>query len=356
MKKGLKLLAVSLTMILGLSTVIPGTTITATAEVAGAAAELPILDTDVPYPSEGCKFVGLEGRYIAECQAALDRLNEIRKEACDTGVIKPGTNIRLKSSDYVPLKWSSDLEKVARIRAAESAFPVDHKRLNNMKPETLNINGICGNCEVLAWNYSKTMLHGIEQWYEEKAAYLKNPGVEGTGHYEAIIMPSFKYVGLGTFYSTKTPCYNTTCGKFSYTDKVLDDTMGTSTGQIIQTLEVSLSSPYYMGNESKFVEVPQPEYIPPTPTPTVKVTPTPTPTPAPSIKLNKTSVTIKKGATFTIKVTKVNTTAKVTYKTSNSNVATVSTKGVIKGVKAGTATITVTCGKLTKKVKVTVKK
>ena len=46
---------------------------------------------------------------------------------------------------------------------------------------------------------------------------------------------------------------------------------------------------------------------------------------------------------------------KVTYKSNNKKIATVSSKGTIKGIKKGTAKITVTCNGVTKTVKVTVK-
>lgn len=77
-----------------------------------------------------------------------------------------------------------------------------------------------------------------------------------------------------------------------------------------------------------------------------------------SIKLNKSKVTIKKGKTYDLKytITKNTYTALVKYSTSNKKVATVSSKGVIKAVKKGTAVITVKTdnGKVAK-CKVTVK-
>lgn len=69
-------------------------------------------------------------------------------------------------------------------------------------------------------------------------------------------------------------------------------------------------------------------------------------------------MTIKRKKTFKI-VTKPNpvtTQDKVTYKTSNKKIATVSKKGVIKGLKKGKATITVKYGKRTVKIKVKVTK
>lgn len=75
---------------------------------------------------------------------------------------------------------------------------------------------------------------------------------------------------------------------------------------------------------------------------------------APTLKVAKSSVTLKVGKTSTIKATA--TPAKtITYKSSNTKVATVSKKGVIKAKKKGTAKITVTCNGVKKTVKVTVK-
>ena len=79
-----------------------------------------------------------------------------------------------------------------------------------------------------------------------------------------------------------------------------------------------------------------------------------------SVKLNKKTASVKKGKTITLKatITPSNATTKtVTWKTSNKKIATVTSKGIVKGVKKGTATITATTkdGKKTAKCKVTVK-
>ena len=77
-----------------------------------------------------------------------------------------------------------------------------------------------------------------------------------------------------------------------------------------------------------------------------------------SIKLNKTQATIKKGKSLTLKATiapKNATNKKVTWKTSNKKVATVSSKGVVKGIKKGKATITCTTKSGKKKATCTVK-
>lgn len=76
-----------------------------------------------------------------------------------------------------------------------------------------------------------------------------------------------------------------------------------------------------------------------------------------AIKGIKSSVSIKKGKRYTLKpkLSYTEKADKVTYKSSNKKIATVSKKGVIKGKKKGTATITIKSGKITKKCKVKVK-
>ena len=74
----------------------------------------------------------------------------------------------------------------------------------------------------------------------------------------------------------------------------------------------------------------------------------------PTMKLTKASAKLKKGKKVTIKV-KAAPVSKVTFKSSNKKVATVSSKGVVKAKKKGTAIITVKCNGITKKFKVTVK-
>ena len=85
-----------------------------------------------------------------------------------------------------------------------------------------------------------------------------------------------------------------------------------------------------------------------------KPTATPTPVVKPGITAKVSQVYVGKKAT--IKVIKTKVTGKVTFKSSNKKVATVNSKGVIKGKKAGKAVITVKVGKYTKKLTVKVKK
>ena len=85
------------------------------------AAQYTILETDVSAPSTGCTMFGVYGTYYVDAQNALNRINEIRKEACEAGNVPDprNSNRMLTASDYVPIKWSTDLERIARIRAVK---------------------------------------------------------------------------------------------------------------------------------------------------------------------------------------------------------------------------------------------
>lgn len=76
-----------------------------------------------------------------------------------------------------------------------------------------------------------------------------------------------------------------------------------------------------------------------------------------NLTVSKKKITLKKGKAYFLKVSRTPITSfeKVTYKTSNKKVATITAKGKIIGKKAGNAKITVTCGTKKATVKVTVK-
>ena len=73
------------------------------------------------------------------------------------------------------------------------------------------------------------------------------------------------------------------------------------------------------------------------------------------IKLNKTKATLKKGKSLTLKATVSGKSKKVTWKSSNSKIASVSKTGKVTAKKAGTATITAKANGVTTTFKVTVK-
>ena len=201
-------------------------------------ASLPVLDTDVSRASDGCIMMGLPGEYIADQQAVLDRINEIRKEACMEGVCNPETGRPLTEDDYVPLKWSHELEEIARIRAAETSMTANHKRTNGGSWQSVESEyTYVGECA--AWNFSSSAASGIEQWYAEKGDWLEGNDDEA-GHYTTLIRPAMRYVGGGTFYSPNTKYPNATLVEFytKYDGDGLDESFVDMTGECIQKLEV----------------------------------------------------------------------------------------------------------------------
>ncbi len=160
-------------------------------------AELPRINTRL---AKGNILLGLSGEYHTEtAEAILDRLNEIRLEACMEGVINYSTGKALTEEDYHPLQWSIDLEAIARLRAAEASVYEAHERPNGKDCITViteNDRSLYG--ENLAWNDSGIM-EGIEQCYSEKEDWVNHTSGAKTGHYRSIIDPLFKYVAIGAF-------------------------------------------------------------------------------------------------------------------------------------------------------------
>ena len=91
--------------------------------------------------------------------------------------------------------------------------------------------------EVIAWNWSESMVPGVNQWYEEKYDWVNDTGYE-TGHYTSMIDPSNLYVGLGCFVSDQTNYYNTTAGEFTGRSG-LSEKKGSDIKDCMQVLEVS---------------------------------------------------------------------------------------------------------------------
>ena len=156
-----------------------------------------ILNSEVNINSASTSFVGIEGNFLTpDKQAILDRINAIRKEAVAEGIV----------NSYVPIKWSTALEKTAFSRAAEASVTRNHKRLSNKDIWSAWPSGNFSLAENLAWNYDGFMT-AINQWYEEKADYVKSLSGASvsaqTGHYESLINPELTYMGLAAFDNPK---------------------------------------------------------------------------------------------------------------------------------------------------------
>lgn len=157
-----------------------------------------ILNSEVTTTSAGTSLVGIEGTFLTpDKQAILDRINAIRKEAADEGLV----------TSYVPIKWSTALEKTAFVRAAEASITINHTRLSSKNIWSAWPSGNFSLAENLAWNYDGFMT-AINQWYEEKADYVKSrsgASVSGqTGHYKSLIDPKLTYMGLAAFENPAT--------------------------------------------------------------------------------------------------------------------------------------------------------
>ncbi len=195
------------------------------------------------------------GSYYANIREALDRVNEIRYEACSEGVENPDseTGAPLTLSDYHPLVWCSDLEKITRLRAAESAICINHTRPNEKRCFTANtFSQATLLAENLAWNSSKDMVYGIDQFYEEKTDWVeKTDGF--TGHYTSMISPAFYSIGIGGFYSDCGVFRSSLCMWLSDAQTGFDQTFGKPTDNVSVSFEVAnryLSDPVLSGPET----------------------------------------------------------------------------------------------------------
>ncbi|MCM1498691.1 MAG: CAP domain-containing protein [Clostridium sp.] len=224
--------------------------------VQAADAKVQTLPADVAVPAEGCTLVGVEGSF-RKPEKALEKINKIRLEACQEGVPNPADPSRkLTMADYVPVKWSRDLEYISRIRAAECLVSFAHIRPNGKGYGSIDSpNGVWGYCEVIAgasYADEEGAEFGIDIWYREKSSWVKQNEHAVTGHYTAMIDPENVYVGLGCFISSvkEYGCSAAQfCGEWHGNDGsiiAIDERMMEGVDNCIQILEVKndyLSAP-----------------------------------------------------------------------------------------------------------------
>lgn len=126
----------------------------------------------------------------------LDIINQMRWEACIEGIRNPeNTQKVLSESDYVPMRWSTDIERCTRIRAAECSYTRTHVRLNKRDRNTITSNGVYEGGECLGW--SATVQGSLAQYYDEKINWVEKNG-KVVGHYTNIITPKLHYVGVAS--------------------------------------------------------------------------------------------------------------------------------------------------------------
>lgn len=197
----------------------------------------PTRPSDAKNAGSGNILVGVSGSYEQASKASiLKRINEIRKEACNNGYINPSTGRKLTPSNYVPIKWSSNLEWIAQLRAAECTVNESHTRPNGQICFSIQHGNEQSWAENLAWNYSGLMA-GIEQWYNEKNDWVNQDQSKVTGHYTSLINPNYRYIGLGSFVRSTGGWYGV-AGEFS-SSNTGSGSQSKVKGSYIQTVEVS---------------------------------------------------------------------------------------------------------------------
>ncbi len=165
--------------------------------------------------SKPCLAIGIPGSFdTTGAQALLARINEIRAEAAAEGLTDYESGAALTGA---PLAWSTGLEQMAQVRAAETSYSFSHTRPNG-SGTVLDTNGplVAGaNPSILAENLAQAAdpASALELWYAEKDAYERYLGGDTSvtesdfGHYAALISDSYAYVGLGSFTAANGQTY-----------------------------------------------------------------------------------------------------------------------------------------------------
>ncbi len=280
--------------------------------------------TDVSVAAPGNELVTVRGNfYTLPTSRILERINEIRLEACRQGIIDPVTGNPLTLSDYKELKWSSALEWIAQTRAAEATARREHTRTNGTSCFTCSYNGEKSWAENLAWNYDGIM-KGIEQWYSEKSDWINETNGRShgqTGHYKSLISTKYNYVAIGCFRYTTGGWY-TVAQEFSYKTGLDESAIGVS-GLYDQVIEVPSSVAYLFkqpqGTTGKATVVKK-------------------------VILNATKATLDVRNNKTIQLSATlqpeGVSSTITWKSGKPGVATVDDNGLVTAVAKGTATIT----------------
>lgn len=298
-----------------------------------------IIPTDTNVAGTGNILLGVKGSYPDGANDALKLINSYRWEACKNGYPDPRDPSRkLTKEDYVPIRWSSDLEYIARIRAAEASVETSHERPNGDWCFSLESpNGIGSSGEVLAWNSGGDSMNlGISQWYGEKSDWINNGNGE-TGHYTQMIDPDNLYVGIGSFVDPGRDIWNdnawpyTCAGEFSG-EAGLDETQAPAISNCTQIIEVKNRGIKPSVTFSVSDQMMRPG------------------------KKAQASLTYNVENIELVYVNNVTGNAEITWKSSNTGVAEVDRNGKITSKTVGKTVISATAGNVTASSKLTVKK
>ena len=176
-----------------------------------------------PFTADSLRVVGIKGTFATpDKQAIVDRINAIRKEAYNEGLV----------DRYVPVKWSNSLEQASLRRAAEATLSEAHYRLTG---EKLYSGEYSDNLAHLAGNLAygiETALKAVELFYEEKQNLKTGSGE--TGHYRHMIDPEWTTVAMSTFTKSNST-WHTTSQLFAENTGDSDSLVGSYGSSIVYT-------------------------------------------------------------------------------------------------------------------------
>ena len=280
--------------------------------------------TENAKPASGNIFVSVDGTFSTEATTKIiNRINQIRKEACDQGVINPASGKPLTAKDYKPVAWNTELEEYARLRAAEISVNWDHKRPSNVGcfDNKVDFDGY-HSAENIAKGF--TILNSIEAYYSEKTDWVKKTG-KMTGHYTNMINPKNQLVGMAAFKQATGSTYSAmelgvkwgnVSNKYTGFKGAATQIVEVNVAFLVKSLQITGTSSVVVGKKVKL-----------------------------TANANMSGATAKAAIT-----------AGATWSSNNTKVATVDANGNVTGKAAGTATIKVVAGSISATYKVTVTK
>ncbi len=205
--------------------------------------------------------------YNADVVAELvNYVNQVRYEACEAGV-KLNDKV-LTKDDYVPIKWSYDMEEIAAQRSLELGIKKSASRPNGESwSSALSSGGQYSLAECRDTSVQSCMA-ALENWYEEKAMAVYS-GDPDTADYARMIDPALVYFGIAAAsytaaeYSTEAPTregsyFDSASGYYTTDVEILIDEMN---------FEASYDSPLKVGTKGgisifdKYVELVSVDYL-----------------------------------------------------------------------------------------------
>ena len=145
-------------------------------------------------------------------EVALAYIREYRAEAWDTPEIHALLDIPegMTREEYIDIDWNIDLERICIQRGGEQYWTgMSHTRPNGDSCFTAWSNGSGSSSEIIATGYIGYPQISFQLWYSEKQAFISSGGQwsASTGHYAAMVSPSYKSFAFATVYTPSGYAY-----------------------------------------------------------------------------------------------------------------------------------------------------